>query len=681
MEEQVPPKKRARTGDALNDDQQAGAGGIARAPPRGRSPTKAVAAALEAGDEAAADAAVEAALQACLDNPLNPNRQAFLGAVAVFKRAPSIAALPRTYAGLLGLLRPPPTGARRSPLLALLAAVAVQRGFADKEEWPLELVLAYVDDLFGARAWADAEPARRLAAGLQGSFPPDPAPHLAAEAIAPGAGNVVGGTAAGAASGGLGGGGVVGVGGGVGGVGGAVGAVMERLRAAAAGLAARDSAKLFVRLLALGCRWAEGRALAAGQLEGLLNATGSFRPASLLLELLVVSVRSTESGDMAALGVLLGARVKAAHAALHARALERLALRRPEYTRSVLASLLWQDVREKGAKQHYVGQVAAIVRAAARAPAPAPGPGAEGPAGGLPPGCVEGVLAGVFHEIMAAEEARAALRDLCRRLAVAPHEARAANAAERRSAGIDVLLDEAAGVALASVLWCRDVVMVYLPGLVPARFRSLLMRMLFLDPSPTSFFTQGEAFGEAEAGALRLMSGRVVADEDLLTNVTVLGMMSSPLDPVDALGIVEALLRRTVAQAAAGRGVVPAAAAVYYKQLPVAVLELAEYVPPAAPLPPADLAAPRKLARAGDWWAALRFAEGDTAAAAEMRAYMARRGAEWNPPPGGVVRLAPGAPPRAVPDEFTDELFAMDDKYGLGAALRACREPDLLAGV
>ncbi|KAK9821453.1 hypothetical protein WJX81_001498 [Elliptochloris bilobata] len=255
-----------------------------------------------------------------------------------------------------------------------------------------------------------------------------------------------------------------------------------------------------------------------------------------------------------------------------------------------------------------------------------------------------------------------------------------ANAAERRSAGIDVLLDEAAGVALASVLWCRDVVMVYLPGLVPARFRSLLMRMLFLDPSPTSFFTQGEAFGEAEAGALRLMSGRVVADEDLLTNVTVLGMMSSPLDPVDALGIVEALLRRTVAQAAAGRGVVPAAAAVYYKQLPVAVLELAEYVPPAAPLPPADLAAPRKLARAGDWWAALRFAEGDTAAAAEMRAYMARRGAEWNPPPGGVVRLAPGAPPRAVPDEFTDELFAMDDKYGLGAALRACREPDLLAG-
>lgn len=57
--------------------------------------------------------------------------------MAAFKRAPAAAALPRTYAALLALLRPAPAGARFSPLLALLAAAALQRGFARKEEWPL----------------------------------------------------------------------------------------------------------------------------------------------------------------------------------------------------------------------------------------------------------------------------------------------------------------------------------------------------------------------------------------------------------------------------------------------------------------------------------------------------------------------------------------------------------------
>jgi len=63
-------------------------------------------------------------------------RQHFLGVVAAFRRAPAAAALPRTFAALLGLLRPPPAGARRSPLLALLAAAAVPRGWADADEWP-----------------------------------------------------------------------------------------------------------------------------------------------------------------------------------------------------------------------------------------------------------------------------------------------------------------------------------------------------------------------------------------------------------------------------------------------------------------------------------------------------------------------------------------------------------------
>ncbi len=89
------------------------------------------------------------------------------------------------------------------------------------------MAFAYVDDLFGPRAWADAEPARRFTASLQSVFPPDPAPHLPADAIAPGAGagNVVGGTALGVGSGAGGVGGGLGGGGGGGGVGGGAGAL------------------------------------------------------------------------------------------------------------------------------------------------------------------------------------------------------------------------------------------------------------------------------------------------------------------------------------------------------------------------------------------------------------------------------------------------------------------------
>ena len=39
----------------------------------------------------------------------------------------------------------------------------------------------------------------------------------------------------------------------------------------------------------------------------------------------------------------------------------------------------------------------------------------------------------------------------------------------------------------------------------------------------------------------------------------------------------------------------------------------------------------------------------------QVRAYLARCGAEWAPPPGGVVRLAPNAPPRALPHNFVGE--------------------------
>jgi hypothetical protein len=39
-------------------------------------------------------------------------------------------------------------------------------------------------------------------------------------------------------------------------------------------------------------------------------------------------------------------------------------------------------------------------------------------------------------------------------------------------------------------VWCTKVVDPYLPGLLPERFKALILRMLFLEPSQAAYFTQ-----------------------------------------------------------------------------------------------------------------------------------------------------------------------------------------------
>jgi hypothetical protein len=56
----------------------------------------------------------------------------------------------------------------------------------------------------------------------------------------------------------------------------------------------RDNAKTFVRLLCAGCRWAEGRAIAAAQLEGLIGQTAQARYGLQLLEVLLACVCTNE---------------------------------------------------------------------------------------------------------------------------------------------------------------------------------------------------------------------------------------------------------------------------------------------------------------------------------------------------------------------------------------------------
>ena len=57
----------------------------------------------------------------------------------------------------------------------------------------------------------------------------------------------------------------------------------------------------------------------------------------------------------------------------------------------------------------------------------------------------------------------------------------------------------------------------YLPGLPPARFRSLLLRMLFLEPSHTAFFTQVPPYpaGNARTAACRCVVHRLAASNEL----------------------------------------------------------------------------------------------------------------------------------------------------------------------
>lgn len=108
----------------------------------------------------------------------------------------------------------------------------------------------------------------------------------------------------------------------------------------------------------------------------------------------------------------------------------------------------------------------------------------------------------------------------------------------------------------------------------------------------------------------------------------------------------------------------------FLAQVPAAAAMLDMLVTRCRRHPPGSDAA----AAAGAAAAAKAVAAADAAAAAEVQRFLGRCGAAWDPPPGGVVCLAPGAAPRQLPDEARLLSAFCGPSFSCAGQSRACSE-------
>jgi hypothetical protein len=59
---------------------------------------------------------------------------------------------------------------KHNPIIPLLGSSILYRVFYDQDDWPYEIVKAYLNDAFGDRIWVDHEKAKPLVLNLLASF-------------------------------------------------------------------------------------------------------------------------------------------------------------------------------------------------------------------------------------------------------------------------------------------------------------------------------------------------------------------------------------------------------------------------------------------------------------------------------------------------------------------------------
>eukprot|EP00873_Tetraselmis_striata_P000720 jgi/Tetstr1/420984/TSEL_012044.t1 len=597
--------------------------------------------------------------------PAAPPKYHFMSAVYISKLAPAAFALPQSFELLLEMLQTKGAAgstlpsAKRTQVLALLAASLLQRSLDKAKAWPTELATAFMDDLFGPRFWAEHESAAELVANITTAFPnAAPADKEKREQLP-----VQTVVSTGTANEGLlrkarrdlsnvepryhnpv-----------------ALRAVKDeflgRLQSFVAATNARENIKNLMRILRLACCWPEGRAYAAAQMEGMLNNPSLFRSGQHILESLVASVSTTEPGDLAAVQSLVAMRLKPQHSQIFHRTLQTLCLAKPDYMQVALQYFCSQDLREKN-KVQAMGCITSMARfSAAAAQVDAGGAGPAGEA--LPEGRFEQALGTCLKQAMANAETRPRMRDFTKRLLKAtwpdmsicqlcralldewePIREHAQSVREAwlgevmstvcllqltatsqvvgecmaarppvevaKTPSGQKLLRSCSQVALDGMLWCHDTVRALLPELPPDRYVFVVRRLLFLQGDRYAYFTPGEQFGDVEAKALQVMQWEVPVLEDTLARLMFMGLVAeSPLTPVDSLNLVEGLLRRMASQRLVVRsGAMPPPCATN-PDLMDAIMRLSAMPAPVAPLPPPeDGEGAPEVSTPAVWWRA-----------------------------------------------------------------------------
>ena len=527
----------------------------------------------------------------------------------------------------------------------------------DSEDWPADLAEAWAEDLLGPRAWAEHESCRGFAAEILTAFPscvglpPSTLQQLGwtgkAGRTSAWAGAAGGEVSAGAAA--LGGGtetprksryvsrdarGKVHT------------TFMKCLAKFVNNVAARDNARLLLRVLAMACSIPAGRLVVARQLEGLLNSSAHSRAAQTVLELLVTHMgegggsggedegNGVDGADEAVVPVLLQLRLRPQHAGIIPAVAANLVRRHPRFTPLVVQLVSTQDIRDH--TPHAMRCLSAVMEAA-------------------PGNWVAQSVAQTLQALSTNSETKPHMRPFMRRLMKScsaaysgwpdvwrhlmqpPEDAAGWSEPVREQWLLEVIqmvtfmqlllvgdtpptplgkdgegspgrggaLETVAQFAAEAAEWCQAILCDLLPDISSSNLVLAVRRLLFLE-GRQAYFTSGEGVPEHESDAFNRLATCLPTSEDTLTRVVLMGLTDTPLSGEDALELAEALLRRSASSWAAQPQSRSSISRISNPQVLSALSRLAEYSPPAPPLSGIEPEEPlQPLARVTLYWKVL----------------------------------------------------------------------------
>ena len=411
-------------------------------------------------------------------------------------------------------------------------------------------------------------------------------------------------------------------------------------------VAARDNARLLLRVLAMACSVPAGRLVVAQQLEGLINSTAHSRAAQTVLELLVTHMGEGGAGvdteddgkgegeeedrtDEDVVSVLFQLRLRPQHAGIIPQVASNLVSRHPQFTPLVVQMVSIQDIRDH--TPHAMKCLSAAMEVA-------------------PGDWVAQAVAQALQALSRNGETKPHLRPFMRRMMKAcstvyrdwpdvwrylmqpPEEAAGWSEVVREQWLLEVIqmvtflqlllvggvsspsadgaseipgdwaLETVAQFAAEAAEWCQAILCDLLPDISSENLLLALRRLLFLE-GRQAYFTSGEGVPEHESEAFNRLATGLPTSEDTLTRVVLMGLTDTPLSGEDALDLAEALLCRSAAawatQPQSGRTV----SRVSNPEVLNALTRLAEYSPPAPPLSGIEPEEPiEPLARAPLYW-------------------------------------------------------------------------------
>ncbi|KAL6052174.1 Integrator complex subunit 1 [Balamuthia mandrillaris] len=550
------------------------------------------------------------ALLVLKSNPTDPDRHCYLSLLLVAKRRPSLFGSEKLFEALLSLLhRDSAPAFKRNNLVPVLACNILYSAFQHRQEWPLEFVQVYMDDVLGARVWVEDEYSKAFVQNVQTCFP-DPLspmdPLLPNKKLKVESGETSEETPE------------------------------EQLPFKEEPInryphpevrelirrnvietlnyylhsQAIENARNLIKLLTITAGYKEARMFGSQYLEDWLSNASTVRYAKEYIPQLAQACNTTEPEDLQALNNILTLKVKGLHAQLFLDCISVLLRNNKEYPAFALKSFIHHEVLpslQKGTPN--IKMLATIFHTIPEHPelelsfifaelaandeyTPILKPLLSKVVKAINTGntdfCnfVESFVQGLMQERQEMFEQELSVRErwvinlvelICYSVVLSVPAQLLSEPSPSSKDNLALLRQfrfRMARIQKDCMVWCHSLVYRYLPSISPRRYSQIIHRLLFLEHLAS--YIDVELTPEVERGYTQLLFARVPVLEDTITLITVIHLTGQPLYNVDALECMDRLLKRAAAVQD------DKAMEIKNVQLVEAILKLTIYTPPSS---------------------------------------------------------------------------------------------------